>query len=104
MSSFNNVSISRNANIYFDGQVTSRTVQFGNGEKKTLGIMLPGEYRFNTESRELMEIQQGDVTVKLADQGEWLNYQSGSSFEVPAGSAFEIKVNTVTDYCCSYLD
>ena len=104
MSSFDNVSIVRNANIYFDGQVTSRTVQFDNGEKKTLGIMLPGEYRFNTDSRELMEIQQGDVTVKLADQDQWTNYPSGSSFEVPAGSAFDIKVNGVTDYCCSYLD
>ena len=31
-------------NIYFDGNVTSRTVVFENGEKKTLGIMLKGEY------------------------------------------------------------
>ena len=104
MSSFDNVSITRNANIYFDGQVTSRTVQFAGGEKKTLGIMLPGEYRFNTDSRELMEIQQGEVSVKLDGQQDWTDYGSGSSFEVPGDSVFDIKVNTVTDYCCSYLD
>lgn len=104
MSNFKNVSVSRFANIYFDGQVTSRTVEFAQGEKKTLGIMLPGKFQFNTGSRELMEIQQGDVEVKLDGQNEWTQYLSGSSFEVPANSAFDIKVNAVTDYCCSYLD
>jgi len=104
MSNFDNVSVSRNANIYFDGQVTSRTVQFAAGETKSLGIMLPGEYRFNTDNPELMEIQQGEVSVKLDGQSDWTNYESGSSFEVPGNSAFEIKVNSVTDYCCSYLD
>ena len=103
MSSFDNVTINRNANIYFDGQVTSRTVQFYDGETKTLGIMLPGEYRFNTESPELMEIQQGKVLVKLDGQQDWSEYGSGSSFEVPGASAFDIKVESVTDYCCSYL-
>lgn len=104
MSSFENVTISRNANIYFDGQVTSRTIHFANGEKKTLGIMLPGEFRFNTDSRELMEIQQGDVSVKLEGQNDWEHFASGGSFEVPESSAFDIRVNSVTDYCCSYLD
>ena len=104
MSSFENVSITRNANIYFDGQVTSRAVQFADGEKKTLGIMLPGEYRFNTDSPELMEIQQGKVLVKLDGQQDWTAYESGSSFNVPGASAFDIKVESVTDYCCSYLD
>ncbi|MBT8147880.1 MAG: pyrimidine/purine nucleoside phosphorylase [Gammaproteobacteria bacterium] len=104
MSSFDNVSISRQANIYFDGQVTSRTIQLAGGEKKSLGIMLPGEYRFNTDSPELMEIQQGEVSVKLDGQQDWVDYGSGSSFEVPGASAFDIRVNSVTDYCCSYLD
>lgn len=104
MSSFDNISISRQANIYFDGQVTSRSIQFAGGEKKSLGIMLPGEYRFNTDSPELMEIQQGDVSVKLDGQQDWADYGSGSSFEVPGASAFDIRVNSVTDYCCSYLD
>lgn len=44
MSQFDNVSIVREANIYFDGKVTSRVVLFQDGTRKTLGIMLPGEY------------------------------------------------------------
>ncbi|MDH5546055.1 MAG: pyrimidine/purine nucleoside phosphorylase [Gammaproteobacteria bacterium] len=102
MSSFENISIDRAANVYFDGRVTSRTIRFANGEVKTLGIMLPGEYRFNTDDKELMEIQGGDVLVRLSDSDEWVAYASGEEFEVPARSAFDIKVNCVTDYCCSF--
>ncbi len=104
MSSFENVSIERLANMYFDGKVTSRTVIFPSGEKKTLGIMMPGEYRFDTAKKELMEIQAGSVSVLLPGSEEWETVSGGESFNVPADSAFDIKVTEVTDYCCSYLD
>jgi len=104
MSSFENVSIERLANMYFDGKVTSRTVLFPSGEKKTLGIMMPGEYRFDTAKKELMEIQAGSVSVLLPGSEEWETVSGGESFNVPADSAFDIKVTEVTDYCCSYLD
>ena len=45
---FENVTVVKKANVYFGGTVTSRTVLFANGEKKTLGIMMPGEYEFGT--------------------------------------------------------
>ena len=41
MSEFKGVTVVKKANIYFDGKVTSRTVIFADGSKKTLGIMLP---------------------------------------------------------------
>jgi len=104
MSQFENVTVSKNANIYFDGQVTSRTIQFASGENKTLGIMLPGEYTFNTDKKEIMEILSGEVEVLLPDQSDWQTICGGASFEVKANAAFQIKVKTVTDYCCSYLD
>jgi uncharacterized protein YaiE (UPF0345 family) len=63
MNEFKNVTIIKKANIYFDGKVTSRTVLFENGEKKTLGIMLPGEYEFGTSAKEIMEIIQGNLEV-----------------------------------------
>ena len=50
MSEFTNVAVIKKANVYFDGKVTSRTVVFADGSKKTLGIMLPGEYTFNTDA------------------------------------------------------
>lgn len=103
MSSFENVTVERLANMYFDGKVTSRTVIFADGEKKTLGIMMPGDYRFDTALKELMEIQAGSVSVLLPGEKEWQTFHGGESFEVPANSAFDIKVNAITDYCCSYL-
>jgi purine/pyrimidine-nucleoside phosphorylase len=103
MSEFQNVTIIKKANVYFEGKVTSRTILFADGSKKTLGIMLPGEYRFNTDAKELMEIISGTLQVQLPGSAEWQNFQSGTSFEVPAKSSFSLKVTTITDYCCSFL-
>ena len=104
MSEFNNVSIIKNANVYFDGGVTSRTIKFENGNIKTLGIMQPGEYKFNTDKKEIMEIQLGDVDVLLPGQNEWLHFSAGETFEVSANATFKIKALSLTDYCCSFMD
>jgi len=103
MKQFDNVSVVVEGNSYFDGAVTSRTVIFADGSKKTLGFMLPGEYEFGTDAAELMEITNGDVEVLLPGSTEWISIKSNQSFNVPAKSKFNIKVNSVTDYCCSYL-
>lgn len=102
MSEFKNVSIVREANIYFDGRVTSRSVLFNDGTKKTLGIMLPGEYEFGTEDKEIMEIMSGELEILLPDN-DWKSVKGGDSFEVPAKSKFQLRIFTVTDYCCSYI-
>ena len=48
MESFKNVELIKKANIYFDGNVTSRTFIDIDGSKKSLGIMMVGEYLFGT--------------------------------------------------------
>lgn len=103
MEQFDKVSIVKKANIYFDGKVTSRTVLFQNGEKKTLGIMLPGEYEFGTADKEFMEITVGTLDVKLPGSDEWHTFKGGECFEVAANSKFKLIVKEVTDYCCSYI-
>ena len=103
MSQFENVTVVKEANIYFDGKVTSRTVLFADGEKKTLGIMLPGEYEFGTADKEIMEILAGSMEIKLPCCDEWQTITGGQSFEVPANSKFQLKVTEVSDYCCSYI-
>ena len=103
MSEFNDVTIIKAANIYFDGKVTSRTVKFTDGTHKTLGIMMPGEYSFNTEAKEIMEVLAGSMDIKLAGADDWITYAGGSSFEVAANSSFDLKVTEVSDYCCSYI-
>jgi uncharacterized protein YaiE (UPF0345 family) len=100
---FEKVTVIKKANVYFDGKVTSRTVIFDGGAKKTLGIMMPGEYQFGTGAAELMEILSGRLEVQLPASDDWLEFTGGQSFEVPADSAFKLKVHEITDYCCSYL-
>jgi len=101
---FENVTILKPANIYFDGKVTSRTVLFANGEKKTLGLMMPGEYTFGTAKKEIMEILSGELNVRLPGSDQWVHISGGQVFEVPANASFDLKVVAITDYCCSYLD
>jgi uncharacterized protein YaiE (UPF0345 family) len=101
---FDHVSIVKKANVYFEGKVTSRTVIFGNGEKKTLGIMMPGEYEFGTDKKEIMELLGGSMEVLLPNTETWVIFKEGESFEVPAKSKFKLKITKVADYCCSYVD
>ena len=103
MDTFENVTIVKKANVYFGGTVTSRTVLFSGGEKKTLGIMVPGEYEFGTADKEIMEIIAGDLTVLLPGAKDWKRITAGRTFEVPANSKFKLKVTALTDYCCSYV-
>lgn len=103
MSKFESVNIVKTANIYFDGKVTSRTVEFADGSIRTLGIMLPGEYKFNTGKPELMEIQSGQLSYCLAGETQWHDVRGGQSFNVPGNSYFELKVTQVADYICWFL-
>ena len=103
MRTFDNVNIVVEGNSYFEGAVTSRTLYFPDGSKKTLGFMLPGEYEFGTDAAELMEITSGQLDVLLPNANEWKSIKSGDFFNVPANSKFLVKVKNITDYCCSYL-
>lgn len=103
MSQFDQVSVVKKANVYFDGKVTSRVVLFPDGTKKTLGIMMPGEYEFGTDCLEIMEILGGDLKVLLPGESEWIHIQGEGEFKVPANAKFKLQVTEVTDYCCSYI-
>jgi len=103
MDRFENVTVIKAANIYFDGKVTSRTVLFPSGERKTLGIMQVGEYTFGTAEKEIMEILSGCLDVLLPGETQWHTFCPGQTFEVPANEKFKLKVTQVTDYCCSYI-
>ena len=104
MSTFENVTIVKAANVYFDGKVTSRTIKFADGSTKSLGLMQPGEYEFGTAKREIMEIMAGELEVLLPGASEWQKISGRESFEVLANASFKVNVKSVTDYCCAYLD
>lgn len=103
MSEFTSVTVLKKANVYFDGKVTSRTVVFADGSRKTLGIMLPGEYEFNTGEKEIMEIMSGRLDVLLPGEASWRSIQAGESFEVAGHAKFSLTVKELTDYCCSFV-
>lgn len=103
MSKITNVTIDKAANVYFEGNVTSRSVILQDGARMTLGIMMPGEYEFNTANAEKMEIISGQLSVLLPEQDAWQEISDGQIFHVPADSSFKVKARSITDYCCSYL-
>jgi purine/pyrimidine-nucleoside phosphorylase len=102
MTTFNDVEIIKSANIYFDGKVTSRVVNFKDGTTKTLGIMMPGTFEFSTEKHELMEIMAGELDVLLPEHSAWQTIKAGESFVVSSESIFKLNVKSTVDYCCSY--
>jgi hypothetical protein len=101
---FKNVTVDKKSNVYFDGKVTSRNITFDDGSTKTLGLMLEGEYEFNTSQKEIMEITSGELNVLINGEVDWKIYKEGTFFEVPANSSFKVKVNQATNYCCSYIE
>jgi len=104
MSTIENATITKEANIYFDGKVTSRSLTLSDGSCQSLGIMLPGEYEFATDAKETMQILSGQLDVLLPGQTEWQAIKGGESFDVPASSKFQLKIHSITDYCCLYLN
>ena len=102
---FENVTVHAKANIYFDGKVVSHSIVLEDGAKKTLGLIYPGSYHFNTELAEKMEIIAGTCNVKLDGSEESNSYGENQAFDVPANSGFTIEVNDdICEYICSFID
>ena len=102
MSQYDNVSVVKTANVYFDGKCVSHTVQFADGTKKTVGVILPSSLTFNTGAPEIMEGVGGTCRVRLKGQMEWTNYGAGQSFNVPGDSSFEIACDEPYHYVCHF--
>lgn len=87
-----NVSVNTKANVYFDGKCISHTVEFADGVKKSVGVILPSTLTFNTGAPEVMQTVAGSCRYKL--QGEdWKECHAGQSFSVPGNSSFDIEVS-----------
>jgi len=100
---FSNVTVTAKANVYFDGKVVSHSLRFADGSKKTIGLIYPGEYHFSTQAAERMDIIAGSCKVRLDGQTASVDYASGSGFDVPANSGFNIQVQSgIAEYICSF--
>jgi uncharacterized protein YaiE (UPF0345 family) len=102
MSQFDNVTVLKKANIYFDGKCVSHTVLFPDGTRKTCGVIFPSLLTFTTGAPEDMEINAGVCRVRLAGEDEWRTYRAGDTFSVPANSRFDIETLETLDYVCHF--
>lgn len=100
---FTSATVLAKANIYFDGKVVSHTLVTEEGDRKTLGVILPGEYKFDTAAPERMDISHGSCEIKVADASDWTEVSAGDGFDVPGNSFFVIKVADECQYICSFL-
>ena len=88
-------------NEYFDGQVASIAFQTAS-LPATVGVMAVGSFKFGTTQKETMTVVSGDLSIKLAGDTDWVNYQTGESFTVEGNSSFEVKTGIETAYLCTY--
>ncbi|MEO6421564.1 MAG: pyrimidine/purine nucleoside phosphorylase [Candidatus Nitrotoga sp.] len=103
MPQFDNVSVVKKANVFFDGKCVSHSVLFPDGKRKTLGVIMPGsQVTFNVKTSELMEITSGTCQVKIACETAAKTYTAGMQFNVAADSSFEIHAQDEVNYVCSF--
>jgi len=102
MSDFKGICIAKAANILYDGNITSRAITFEDGSKKTLGIMLCGEYELNTVNKAILDIQRGSLELLLPEQ-DWQMFEGPASLEILANTKYKLRVNSLVDYCCSFI-
>lgn len=102
MTQFDNVSVVKQANVYFDGKCVSHTVRLADGSSKTVGVILPSSLTFTTGAPEIMEGVGGSCRVRLKGESEWKAYGVGASFSVPGNSSFEIACDEPYHYVCHF--
>ncbi|MCB1933697.1 MAG: pyrimidine/purine nucleoside phosphorylase [Candidatus Accumulibacter sp.] len=102
MPQFDNVSVIKQANVYFDGKCISHTLQMADGTRKSIGVILPSSLTFSTGVAEVMEGVGGSCRVRLGGDEQWTAYGAGQSFSVPANSSFEIVCDDAYHYVCHY--
>jgi hypothetical protein len=100
---FDNVSVGKKANVFFDGKCVSHSVFFPDGTRKTVGVIMPGsQLTFNVGAPELMEITSGTCEVKIVGESAFKTYAAGASFKVAENSSFEIHARDEVNYVCSF--
>lgn len=99
---FDNVSVVKKANVYFEGRCISHTVLFPDGTRKTLGVIFPSVLTFNTGAPEIMEINTGRCRIRLEGESDWKEYGAGESFSVPGDSSFDVETLELLDYVCHF--
>ncbi len=99
-----NISVTTQAYVYFDGKCVSHSITFADGSKKSVGVILPATLTFNTGAPEIMECVAGSCEYKLASTDAWVKSGAGEKFSVPGNAKFDIRVaeGSAYHYICHF--
>jgi uncharacterized protein YaiE (UPF0345 family) len=97
-----NITVTTQANVYFDGKCVSHGITYPDGTKKSVGVILPSSLTFNTGAPEIMECVAGSCNYKLAGSDVWVKSSAGEKFSVPGNSTFDIQVTEPYHYICHF--
>ena len=99
---FDSVSVTTQANIYFGGKCVSHGISFPDGTKKSVGVIFPATLTFSTEAPEIMECVAGSCEYKLAGSDAWVKSSPGEKFGIGAHARFDIRVTEAYHYICHF--
>ena len=102
MSTIDNISVQKQANVYFDGKCVSYSLTTPDGARKSVGVIFPASLTFGTAAPELMELIAGRCRIRLDGTERWQEYAGGQQFSVPGDSKFDIEVTEPVHYVCHY--
>ncbi len=88
-------------NAYFNNRVKSIGFQTQT-LPATVGVMMAGEYQFDTNQKETMTVISGQLAAQLPGSDRWQTFSQGESFVVEANQIFSLKVDIETAYLCTY--
>ena len=97
-----NISVTTQASVYFDGKCVSHGITFADGTQKSVGVVLPANLTFNTGAPEIMECVAGSCEYKLKGSDVWAKSIAGDKFSVPGNSSFDIRVTEPYHYICHF--
>lgn len=89
-------------NSYFEGQVQSVGFE-RNGRRATVGVVDVGEFHFGTDAAERMTVVSGELWARLPGEAEFRAFPTGTSFEVPAKSGFDVRAGLPAAYLCEFI-
>ncbi len=87
-------------NEYLEGKVKSLGFEL-EGTRYTAGVLLPGEYSFDTEEEEHITVTVGEFEI-CPPGANWKTVKIGDTIVIPANSAFDLKVKKAASYTCMY--
>lgn len=98
---FDQVSVGKKANVFFDGKCVSHTVILSDGARKSVGVILPSTLKFELSTPEIMEVVEGTAYVSINGAPENV-FTAGQRWAVSAGSYFVIRVEAPLHYVCHF--